>query len=115
MNATSISLSTAPANQIYAVNQATLFVDLPTYTWYPTQSTTFFTVAKTAGPSFVTIGGNPLKIQIYTTTTSNTGTYTVTIQTTETYSGLTGTASFNLVVSCVQSIAPASALANVVY
>jgi len=43
----------------------------------------------TAGPtSFVSIAGSPLAIQIYTTTASDTGIYTVTIRTTETNSGL---------------------------
>jgi len=46
---------------------------------------------------------------------SDTGTHTITIKTTETNSGLTATVSFILVVSCVQAIAPASALADVVY
>ena len=39
-----------------------LQVNLPTYTWYPTQSITSFTYSKIAGPSFVTIAGSPLKI-----------------------------------------------------
>jgi len=37
------------------------------------------------------------------------------VKTTETHSTLSDTKSFTLVVSCVQAIAPASALADVVY
>ena len=44
-----------------------------------------------------------------------TGTYTITIRTTETNSGLTNDQSFTLLVKCVQSIAPTSALADVLY
>lgn len=62
MNATSITMATTPGNQVYTVNASTLFVDLPVYTWYPTQSHTIFTYSKIAGPSFVTIAGSPLKI-----------------------------------------------------
>ena len=92
-----------------------MLVDLPKYTWYPTQSATVFTYAITAGPSFVTVGGSPTKIQIFTSTPSDIGTYTVSIKTTETNSGLTDTRSFNLLVTCVSAIAPSSALTDVVY
>ena len=74
-----------------------------------------FTYAITAGPSFVTIGGSPAKIQIFTSVPTNIGTYTVSIETTETNSGLKDTRSFNLLVTCVSSIAVSSALADVVY
>jgi len=80
------------------VNAAMLLVSLPTYTWYPTQSHTVFTYQITAGPAFVTLGGSPLKIQIYTTTGASTGNYSVTIKTTETNSGLNNSQSFNLLV-----------------
>ena len=92
-----------------------MLVDLPTYSWYPTQSATVFTYAITAGPSFVTIGGSPAKIQIFTSAPSDIGQYTVSVETTETNSGLTDTISFNLLVTCVQSFAPSSALTDVVY
>jgi hypothetical protein len=62
MNATSITNATMPANQTYLIGSATLSVDLPTYTWYPTQSLTSFTYALVGEPSFVTIAGSPLKI-----------------------------------------------------
>jgi hypothetical protein len=110
MNATSITMSTTPGNQTYAINQATLLVDLPTYTWFPTQSSTTFTYAITSGPSFVTIAGSPAKIQIFTDTPSHIGTYSVSIETTETNSGLKDTKSFSLLVTCVSAIAPAETL-----
>ena len=88
---------------------------MPTYTWFPTYSSTVFTYAITAGPSFVTIAGSPAKIQIFTSTPSNTGTYTVSVKTTETNSGLTDTKSFTLLVTCVTAIAPASTPTDIVY
>ena len=115
MNATSITISTTPGNQTYAINQATLLVDLPTYTWFPTQSSTAFTYAITSGPSFVTIAGSPAKIQIFTDTPSHIGTYSVSIETTETNSGLKDTKSFSLLVTCVSAIAPAAPLNEVIY
>ena len=39
----------------------------------------------------MTIGGSPAKIQIFTSDSSNTGIYTVSIETTETNSGLKDT------------------------
>ena len=63
----------------------------------------------------MTIGGSPAKIQIFTSTTSDTGTYTVSIKTTETNSGLTDTKNFSLLVKCVTAIAPSSSLTEVVY
>jgi hypothetical protein len=59
MNATSITKSTSLANQTYQINQAMMYVSLPTYTWYPTQSATVFSYSISAGPSFVTIAGSP--------------------------------------------------------
>jgi hypothetical protein len=115
MNATSITMSTTPGNQTYAINQATLLVDLPTYTWFPTQSSTTFTYAITSGPSFVTIAGSPAKILIFTDTPSHIGTYSVSIETTETNSGLKDTKSFSLLVTCVSAIAPAAPLNEVIY
>jgi hypothetical protein len=35
-NATAITNATTPANQTYLIGSATLSVNLPTYTWYPT-------------------------------------------------------------------------------
>ena len=35
-NASDITISTTPASQIYLINSASLLVDLPTYTWFPT-------------------------------------------------------------------------------
>jgi hypothetical protein len=63
----------------------------------------------------VTISGSPLKISINTTSGADTGTYTVTIRTTETNSGLFENRSFNLLVKCVQSISSSSTLADVLY
>jgi len=62
-NATSITTST-PTNQTYLIGSATLSVNLPTYTWYPTQSLTSFTFVLVGAPSFVTIAGSPQKIQV---------------------------------------------------
>jgi hypothetical protein len=97
------------------VNDPAMLVNLPTYNWYPTQSHTAFTYTKTAGPSFVTISGSPLKIQIYTTAGIDTGYYTVTIRTTETNSGLSNDRSFSLLVKCVQSMVPSTTLVDVTY
>jgi hypothetical protein len=36
MNATAITMSTKPGNQTYAINSASLLLDLPTYNWFPT-------------------------------------------------------------------------------
>jgi hypothetical protein len=61
-DATSITNATIPANQTYLIGSTTLSVNLPTYTWYPTQSLTSFTYAVVGSPSFVTIAGSPFKI-----------------------------------------------------
>ena len=62
MPASSITLATTPADQVYTVGAAMLPVALPTYTWFPTQSHTSFTYAITAGPAFVTLAGSPLEL-----------------------------------------------------
>lgn len=59
MDATSISMLTTPADQVYTINQATLLVDPPTYSWFPTQSATSFSYTIVSGPAFVTVGGSP--------------------------------------------------------
>ena len=61
------------------------------------------------------IGGSPAKIQIFTDTPSHIGTYSVSIETTETNSGLKDTKSFSLLVTCVSAIAPAAPLNEVIY
>jgi hypothetical protein len=99
---------------VYTISDPVLLVNLPTYSWFPTQSHTLFSYAVVSGQTFVTIGGSPAKIQIQTSIASNTGTYTITIRTTETNSGLTNDQSFTLLVKCVKSIA-ASSLTDVLY
>jgi hypothetical protein len=106
MDATSITKVTSAGDQEYQVTASTLSVDLPTYSWFPTQSHTAFTYALTSAPSFVTIGGNLQKIRIQTNDGSKTGVYTITTRTTETNSGLTNDQSFSLLVKCVQTINP---------
>lgn len=61
-NATSITVATIPSNQTYLIGSTTLSVNLPTYTWYPTQSSTSFSYVLIGAPSFVTIAGSPQKI-----------------------------------------------------
>ena len=63
----------------------------------------------------MTVGGSPAKIQIFTSKQSDIGTYTVSIETTETNSGLKDTRNFNLLVTCVSAIAPSAPLTDVVY
>jgi len=115
MNATSITVVTTPGSQIYTVSAPMLAINLPTYSWFPTQSHTVFTYSIVSGPGFVTLGGSPQQIQIYTTVAANTGTYTIQIKTTETNSGLFEIQSFSLLVKCVLSIAPSGLLTDVVY
>jgi hypothetical protein len=88
---------------------------LPTYAWFPTQSATSFSYALISPPSFASIAGSPQKIQIYSTNTANTGTYTIMILTTETNSGLTNSQSFTLQVNCITAITPSPALSAVTY
>ena len=90
-------------------------MNLPTYTWYPTQSSTIFTYVLTSAPTFVTIAGSPLKINVQTTNVSNYGSYTITIRTTETKSGLIDSKSFTLLVSCFTSLTPSISMASVIY
>ena len=95
--ATSItSTGTLPA-LTYVVGAAAISADLPVYTWVPSAATTSFSYSITAGPGYVTIAGSPPKINIYTTSLVA-GTFTVTIKTTETGSGLFDQQSFTLVV-----------------
>ena len=61
-NATSITVATKPANQTYLVGSAALLVSLPTYSWYPTQSTSSFSYSLVGAPSFVTLTGTLPKI-----------------------------------------------------
>jgi hypothetical protein len=118
MDATSITLNdgTSPGDQVYAINDSMLELDVPTYSWFPTQSPTVFTYSLTSGPSFVTISGS--KIQIHSTDptdTGLTGLFTITILTTETNSGLTNSQSFGLQVNCVTAITPSPALGTEAY
>ena len=76
-NVTSITVATQPANQTYLIGSATLSVNLPTYTWFPTQSLTSFAYTLVGPPTFVTIVGS--QIQINTSTYSHTGLYTITV------------------------------------
>jgi hypothetical protein len=114
-NADSITLITAPLDQTYKVGNSMLIVAVPKYSWYPTQSHTVFVTTKISGPSCVSIYGSPNTINIYTTDTTATGNYVVTIQTTETNSGLSDVRSFNLVIQCVSSIAISTSLTDVIY
>jgi hypothetical protein len=66
MNATSITLDVSVDNQTYTVGDPALPVDLPIYTWYPTQSHVAWSYAVQTGPSFVTITSTP-QISIQTT------------------------------------------------
>ena len=61
----------------------------------------------------MTISGSNINIQ--TNVYTDTGTYTIQVKTSETHSTLSDIKTFTLVVSCVQTIAPASALADVIY
>ena len=56
-----------------------------------------------------------MKIQVQTSTYSNTGLYTITIKTTETNSGLTDTKSFTLLVTCVTAVTPSISMAPITY
>jgi hypothetical protein len=118
MDATSITLNdgTVPSDQVYSINDSMLELDVPTYSWFPTQSPTVFTYSLTSGPSFVTISGS--KIQIHSTDptdTGLTGLFTITILTTDTNSGLTNSQSFGLQVNCVTAITPSPALGTEAY
>jgi hypothetical protein len=115
MNATSINLLTAPGNQTYKVGAPMLAVNLPTYSWIPSQSHTNFSHMLVSAPSFITIAGNPLAVQIYSTSTLSTGVYSITIKSTEINSGLFNLASFSLTVTCVSSISPSPSLSDVTY
>ncbi len=58
-NATSITNVTMIANQTYLIGSSILSLNLPTYTWYSTQSLTSFTYFLVGTPSFVAIAGSP--------------------------------------------------------
>jgi hypothetical protein len=107
-NATSITNTTTPVNQTYLIGSPTLILNLPTYTWDPIKSLASFTSVLVDAPSFVSIADSPLKIQVQTSTYNNTGSYTITIKTTENNSGLTDTKSFTLLVTCVSAIITSS-------
>lgn len=104
MKATAITAVSVPPNQTYRVGDPMLFVNLPTYSQTPPQSTVVYSYSLITPPGFVVIDGSPLKIQIQTAVYSNTGIYTISILTTETRTGITDTKNFQLLVSCVQSI-----------
>lgn len=112
-NATAITVATQPANQTYLIGSATLSVNLPTYTWFPTQSLTSFAYTLVSPPTFVIIIGSQIKIS--SSTFSDTGLYTITVLTTETYSGLTDTKTFSLLVTCVTAITPSTPMSSITY
>lgn len=112
-NATAITVATQPANQTYLIGSATLSVNLPTYTWFPTQSLTSFAYTLVSPPTFVIIIGSQIKIS--SSTFSDTGLYTITVLTTETYSGLTDTKTFSLLVTCITAITPSTPMSSITY
>ena len=91
MNATSITNATTPPDTIYLIGSGMTPLNLPTYTWFPVESPTIFSYALVGAPTFVTIGGAPEEIQVQTVNYADTGSYLITIETTETKSGLTDT------------------------
>lgn len=115
MKQKSFTINTKPLDQTYLIGSSPLSVGLPTYAWTPPQATTNFIYDLVNPPNFITITDSPLEIQVSTSDYSNTGSYTILIVTTETYSGLKDTQKFNLVVTCVTAIAPSSQIQTIVY
>jgi len=62
INATNITVATAPTAQNYTIGATASQINVPTYTWYPTVSTVAWTYAVQSGPSFVTIVGTKINI-----------------------------------------------------
>lgn len=93
----------------YLVGSSAIYLTVPEYFIVPANAdiNDIHSLAPST-PSFVTLEGDPSAsplIKIVTTNVNDTGIYSINIEYTELYSGLKKTDTFELTVSCVQSIA----------
>lgn len=86
------------------------------YAFVPTNAVLDVVYELVSPPAFVTLNlvAGPW-VEIFTTDPNDTGIYTIQVKTTDNESGLTQTQSFQLTVSCVQTITITAPLADVIY
>jgi len=99
--------------QYYTTGSGTMVIAPPTYTYTPVYATKTITQTKTVGPSGNWCTFDPT-IGISVSTTANVGSYTVSIKTLDSNTGIFDVQTFTLIVRCLSSIT-VGAVTNVSY